>query len=134
MTIKENEVDICKKFMEGNDIDLVIIATSQSTVFHSAIKILKTGGTILLFGEPNIDCKLKIDVHEIYSKEISISSSYAASNEDIKESFSLINKKLINVEQLITHKFPIHISTEALNYAYSGKNMMKVMITNNNLD
>ena len=103
ITIKGDNTDVCKKIcMQANHVDLVIIATSQMTVFHSAIKILRKGGTILLFGEPNEECKLKIDFNEICSKEISIIPSYAASNEDVKRSFDLINKKLINVRQLIT--------------------------------
>lgn len=129
--LKGNEFDISEKISTYTDnLDLIVIATSHTEVFHNAINLVRKGGTILLFGEPSKDCKLKTEWSKIYSKEISIIPSYAASTDEIRESFEIINNKSINIIQLITHKVPIQSITKALDYARVGENVMKVIITN----
>lgn len=113
-----------------SSLDLIIIATSQTEIIHTAIDLVRKGGTILLFGEPSKESKIKIDVSKIYSKEISIIPSYAASTNEIRESFEIIKRKSFNIRQLITHKISIQNITKALDYARSGDNVMKVIITN----
>lgn len=131
ITLKGNESNISEKIRTYTDnLDLIIIATSQTEVFYDAINLVRKGGTILLFGEPDKDCKLKTEVSKIYSKEISIIPSYAASTDEIRESFEIINNKSINIKQLITHKVPIQYIIKALNYARTGDGVMKVIITN----
>jgi len=129
--LKGDESNISEKIStHTSDLDLIIIATSQTKVFHSAINLVRKGGTILLFGEPSKKCNLKMDVSKIYSKEISVIPSYAASTNEIRESFEAINNKSLNIRQLITHKISIQDITKALNYARSGDGVMKVVITN----
>lgn len=109
-------------------VDLAIIATSNMTIIKDATNLVRKGGTILLFGEPNKDAKIDLDFSTVYSKEISIIPTYAASMNDVKQAFDLINKKQINVEQLITHQFPLSELNQALQQAQSGVNSMKVII------
>lgn len=109
-------------------VDLAIIATSNMETIKNACNLVRKGGKILLFGEPKNDSKILLDFSTIYSKEISIISTYAASTNDVTKAFDLINKKLVNVEQLITHQFPISALSHALEQAQSGKNSMKIVI------
>jgi L-iditol 2-dehydrogenase len=65
----------------------------------------------------------------IYSKEITLVTSYAASDQDTKDSLNLIESSQINVKQLITHTYPIVDSQKAFDHARSGDNAMKIIIT-----
>jgi L-iditol 2-dehydrogenase len=66
---------------------------------------------------------------KIYSKEITLVTSYAASDSDTKEALRLIESSQINVKQLITHTYPIIDSQKAFDHARSGDNAMKIIIT-----
>ena len=64
---------------------------------------------------------------KVYSKEITILTSYAATNENIAEALKLVKNKEANVNQLITHRFSLDDAFNALECA-SGKYTMKSVI------
>ena len=68
-------------------------------------------------------------IHKIYSKEITLVTSYAASDSDTREALSLIESSQIDVKQLITHTYPISDSQKAFDHARTGENAMKIIIT-----
>ena len=84
----------------------------------------------MLFGVPTKDAKLSLDMSKVYSKEITISTSYAASENDTNEAFNLIEQGIVDVKKLITHKFDLADSAKALDYAHQGNDSMKIIITN----
>ena len=65
----------------------------------------------------------------IYSKELKILPSYAASEKEIHQTIALMEAKIMNFEPLITHKFPLQDSNKALVHAHQAKDSMKIIIT-----
>ena len=124
---KEDFEIIKRKMNQG--VDLVIIAISNMEVLKQAIELVRKGGTILIFGQPKKNSFCDIDMSDIYSKEISIHTTYAASNEDVKESISLIKDGSLNINKLVTHKFSIDKSVEAFQCAIENNKAIKVVIT-----
>jgi L-iditol 2-dehydrogenase len=109
--------------------DLIIIATSDMTVIKKSIDIVRKGGTILIFGEPQKDTKVKIDVNKIYSKEINIKTTYAATNKEIHEALHLIKIKKIDVNKIISHRYNIIQSKDAIENAHN-REVIKAIIIN----
>ena len=83
-----------------------------------------------MFGVPNKGDQVEIDMSTVYSKEISIVTTYAASDRDTKTALELITSGRINVKSLITHKYSLTESQKAFEHAKSGKNAMKIIIEN----
>jgi L-iditol 2-dehydrogenase len=110
-------------------VDISIIATSNLDALVQSIKISRRGGTISLFGVPAKESELKIDFNLIYSKELKIVPSYAASEKEIHQTITLLTNNIIDFEPLITHKFPLDNSFDALQYAHKAKDAMKIIIT-----
>jgi L-iditol 2-dehydrogenase len=110
-------------------VDISIIATSNLDALVQSIKITRRGGTISLFGVPAKESELKIDFNLIYSKELKIVPSYAASEKEIHQTITLLTNNIIDFEPLITHKFPLDNSFDALQYAHKAKDAMKIIIT-----
>ncbi|MDH3192197.1 MAG: L-iditol 2-dehydrogenase, partial [Nitrosopumilus sp.] len=78
---------------------------------------------------PSKGAKINLDMSKIYSKEITLLTSYAASDHDTQEAVHLIDSGQIDVKQLVTHTYPIQDSQKAFEHARSGKNAMKIIIT-----
>ena len=121
--------DNIKKITNNQGVDLIIIATSNIEILKQAIELVRKGGKIMLFGQPRKDSSCEIDMSQVYSKEITIHTTYAASNEDIRTAIELIQNHSINVKNLVTHKFSIKDSKEAFECAIKNNNSIKVMIT-----
>ncbi len=110
-------------------VDVSIICTSNLSAFTQSQKITRKGGTISLFGVPSKDSNLKIDLNLIYSKELKVIPSYAASEKEIQQTILLLTNKIIDLEPLITHKFPLNHATDALECAHKAIDAMKIIIT-----
>lgn len=111
-------------------VDVAIIATGSLNAISSAIDLVRKGGTIVLFGVPSKGATMNIDMSIIYSKEITLVSSYAASDSDTKKALELIHSSMVDVKKLITHKYNISDSQQAFERAHKGIDSMKIIITN----
>jgi L-iditol 2-dehydrogenase len=115
---------------EKRGVDIVIVATGNLKAFSQAIQLVRKGGTIVMFGVPNKGDKIEIDMSVIYSKEISIVTTYAASDKDTRTALELISSGKIDVKSLVTHKYSLNDSQKAFEHAKSGDQAMKIVIEN----
>jgi L-iditol 2-dehydrogenase len=114
---------------DGQGVDVAIVATSSLKALDDAINITRRGGIVMMFGVPSKGAKLDLDMNKIYSKEITLVTSYAASDSDTREALNLIESSQIDVKQLITHTYSISDSQKAFDHARTGENAMKIIIT-----
>ncbi|WP_428327139.1 zinc-dependent dehydrogenase [Nitrosopumilus sp.] len=121
-----------QKILDHTDnmgVDVAIVATSSLKALDDAIDMVRKGGAVMMFGVPSKGAKMDLDMSKIYSKEITLVTSYAASDNDTKEALNLIESSQIDVKQLITHTYPINDTQKAFDHARSGENAMKIIIT-----
>jgi L-iditol 2-dehydrogenase len=128
-SLDENRKQIILDHTEGKGVDVAIVATSSLKALEDAIDVVRKGGAVMMFGVPSKDAKIVLNMSKIYSKEITLVTSYAASDNDTKEALRLIESSEIDVKQLVTHTYPIQDSQKAFDHARSGDNAMKIIIT-----
>ncbi|MGI0082929.1 MAG: zinc-binding dehydrogenase, partial [Nitrosopumilaceae archaeon] len=114
---------------QNRGVDVAIVATGNLNAITQAVEFVRKGGIIILFGVPSKDAKLSLDISKVYSKEITLLPSYAASDTDTMNAFELIQDNKVDVKKLITHKFDLVESQKALEYAHKGNDSMKIIIT-----
>jgi len=130
-TIRSDDTSLSEKIIKSTDtsgVDIVIVATGSLEAFRDAIKLVRKGGTIVMFGVPNKGASIDIDMSIVYSKEITITTTYAASDKDTKAALELISSGKIDVKSLITHKYSLEDSQKAFEHAKTGYNAMKIII------
>jgi L-iditol 2-dehydrogenase len=131
-TINSKDENRLEKILNQTDergVDVAIVATSSLKALEDAIEMVRKGGAIMMFGVPSKGAKIDLDMSKIYSKEITLVTSYAASDNDTKEALELIETSKIDVKQLVTHTYPIMDSQKAFDHARTGENAMKIIIT-----
>ena len=128
-SLDENRKQRILDHTEGKGVDVAIVATSSIKALEDAIDVVRKGGAVMMFGVPSKDAKIVLNMSKIYSKEITLVTSYAASDNDTKEALRLIESSQIDVKQLVTHTYPIEDSQKAFDHARSGDNAMKIIIT-----
>jgi len=114
---------------DGLGVDVAIVATSSLKALEDAIGMVRKGGSVMMFGVPSKGAMMNLDMSVVYSKEITLVTSYAASDKDTDEALSLIESSKIDVKQLITHTYTINDSQKAFDHARTGENAMKIIIT-----
>jgi len=131
--IKSSIPDIKQKILDQTDnrgVDVAIVATGSLQALSSAIDLVRKGGTVVMFGVPSKGAMINLNMSVIYSKEITMISSYAASDSDTKAALELIQSSKIDVKKLITHRYNIKDSPKAFEHAHHGVDSMKIIITN----
>lgn len=109
-------------------VDIAIVATGSLTALLDALDMVRKGGTVMMFGVPSQQATIELDMGLVYSKEITLMTSYAASDIDTKEALELIKSGKIEVNRLITHRYSIDNTREAFEHAHNGSDAMKIII------
>ncbi len=113
---------------QNRGVDVSIVATGNLKAVSDAISITRKGGTIVLFGVPSKGATMDIDMSVVYSKELTLVPSYAASDKDTTHSLELISSGKVDVKKLITHRYELDDSQKAFEHAHTGKDAMKIII------
>ncbi|HIH68809.1 MAG TPA: alcohol dehydrogenase catalytic domain-containing protein [Candidatus Nitrosotenuis sp.] len=113
---------------KNQGVDISIVATGALSAISDAITLTRKGGTIVMFGVPSKGATLSIDMSQVYSKELNIVPSYAASDKDTKQALELIASGKVVAKKLITHRYSLIESQKAFEHAHTGHNAMKIVI------
>ena len=65
----------------------------------------------------------------IYSREITMTTSYAASDDDTRLALEMIRDSQVPVQDLVTHRYRLQDSQKAFDHARTGAGAMKIIIT-----
>ncbi|MGA7567037.1 MAG: alcohol dehydrogenase catalytic domain-containing protein [Terriglobales bacterium] len=113
---------------EGRGADAVVLAVGGSGLIRPAIDAARPGGRILLFAQTVRD-EVVIDPAAVCVDEKSLLGSYSASVELQEESVRFVMNREMDLERLISHRFPLRSGVEALNLAaHPQPDSMKIVI------
>ncbi len=110
-----------RNLTDGRGADVVIVASGAPKAILDGLRSVRKGGKLLLFGVPFKGTVLDYDVSDLLNNEISVISSNAAVEEDTQEALSMLEKKEVKVEALITHRFPLDEFEDAVRMSKEGK-------------
>jgi L-iditol 2-dehydrogenase len=119
-----------REILSQRGADLVIIATGNQEAFAKSLSIVRKGGSIILFGVPAKSSFVSVDLSYLYANEISILSSYAATERETNQALGLMASKRLNFGSLITHRFDLEDSASAFECAHAALDAMKIVILN----
>ncbi|HBO83817.1 MAG: alcohol dehydrogenase [Deltaproteobacteria bacterium GWC2_42_11] len=108
--------------------DLVIICTAQESAIQQGLQSVDRGGTVLFFAPTNPDVKIPLPLWDIWRNEITLTTSYAASQLDIETAIELIANKRVNVKDMITHRLPLEDTGRGFKLVAEAKESIKVII------
>lgn len=129
--IDAGKQDVTREVRErtaGRGADLVIVASGSLAAVLQALKSVRMGGRLCFFGVPAKGSVLDYDLSDIYNSEVSLVSSYGATDTETATALSLIAAESGKFGSVITHTFPISEFAKAVETTTSGVGM-KVVIT-----
>lgn len=126
---KEDAVKTIRDATDGRGVDVTIVATSSTKAFLQALELTRSGGRVVLFGVPPKGSTAQLDVNHIFSNEIRLIPSLAASEIETRQALELISSKRIDIKSIITHRFSLERAAEAIKCAHEARDAMKVVVT-----
>jgi len=130
-TIDASRMNVLEKVREltqGRGADAAILAVGGNSLIRPAMDATRPGGRVLLFAQ-TVRGEATIDPSAVCVDEKSLLGSYSASVELQEESVRFVMSREMDLERLISHRFPLTRSVEALDLAaHPQPDSMKVVI------
>ena len=118
---KENITEEILNITKGIGADLVILTAVNEKILNQSLSYIRDGGKILIFAGV-IDNKIvKININDLYKREISIIGSYSSSPKHLSKALKLISHGDLDVKSLITHRFPLEEIKKAVELIVNRK-------------
>jgi len=131
LTINASQTDVVERvreLTEGRGADAVILAVGGNSLIRTAMDAARPGGRILLFAQTQHG-EATIDPAAICVDEKTLVGSYSASVDLQEESIRFVMQREMELERLVSHRFPLAQSTEALELAaHPQPSSMKIVI------
>jgi len=123
-----NVVEHVREWTEGRGADAVILAVGGNSLIRTAMDAARPGGRVLLFAQTQHGEAL-IDPAAICVDEKTLVGSYSASVDLQEESVGFVMNREMDLERLVSHRFPLPESAQALELAaHPQPSSMKILI------
>ncbi|MGA9800194.1 MAG: zinc-dependent dehydrogenase [Terriglobales bacterium] len=130
-SIDASRTDVVKAVREltaGRGADAAILAVGGNSLIRTAMDAVRPGGRVLLFAQ-TVHGDATFDPGSVCVDEKTLLGSYSASVDLQAASVQFVMNREMDLERLITHRFPLARSVEALNLAaHPQPESMKIAI------
>ena len=114
LTVDPTKEDLTATILQADPegIDYVIDASGDPHAVAEGIRLVKKGGTFMIFGVCPADSQIRINPHDIYQKEMRIISSKMPPY-GLHRAAEMIEAGMIDYEKLVTDTLPLSCLAEA---------------------
>ena len=125
---RQNVIERVRELTEGRGADAVILAVGGNGLIRTAMDAARPGGRVLLFAQTQHG-EAVIDPAAVCVEEKTLVGSYSASVDLQEESIRFVMNRDMDIERLVSHRFPLTQCTEAIELAaHPQPSSMKVLI------
>jgi 2-desacetyl-2-hydroxyethyl bacteriochlorophyllide A dehydrogenase len=123
--------DVPKRILNLTDdrgVDNAIVATGNVKAIQTAVSLARKGGKILLFGIPPQGTALDADASSLFIRELKLIPSYSTTENEIGRALQMMERKMIRLTSMITHRFSLENIASAFQTADDPHSSLKVVV------
>ncbi len=125
---RRDTVEAVREQTAGRGADVAILAVGGNSLIRTAMDAVRPGGRVLLFAQ-TVRGEATIDPAAVCVDEKTLLGSYSASVELQEDSVQFVMSREMDLERLISHRFPLSRAVEALELAaHPQPDSMKIVI------
>jgi L-iditol 2-dehydrogenase len=110
-------------------VDLAIVSTGNEKALNQAFSSVRKGGRVLLFGAPSQGASYQLNVSDLFSRQVTLLSSYSCTEAEMKEAIRLVSENRLDLKSLISDRFKLRDTEKAMGFAKTSKTAIKTMVT-----
>ena len=129
-TIDPSSKDVLSQVTKSTrvGVDLAIVSTGNQKAIQPALASVRKGGKLLLFGAPAQGATVDLDIAALFSRQVSIVTSYSCVEADIHRALGLLSRREIDLRSLVTDRFALRDAPTALEHARTSRDAIKSVI------
>ncbi|OGR49209.1 MAG: hypothetical protein A2X37_02520 [Elusimicrobia bacterium GWA2_66_18] len=113
---------------ENRGFDAVIFSAGTPALVAASLGWLRDGGALNVFTSFHPDPLMKLDLNQVYHRELSVIASYSPSLVDLREAFELIASGKFGPLSLNPERFPLSAFDDAV-HAVKSRRILKAVLT-----
>ncbi|MDG6934674.1 MAG: alcohol dehydrogenase catalytic domain-containing protein [Nitrososphaerota archaeon] len=121
--------DSIRRKTSGLGADLAIVAAGSPAAVTQAVRSIRKGGKICLFGVPIKGSRLEYDLSDLFNSEQSIETSYGASEIETNLALQMMKDDDLGLRKMITHRFRLEEFEKAVELSMKGESLKTVMFS-----
>jgi L-iditol 2-dehydrogenase len=129
---REDVPSIVREHNEGRGADHVIVSTAALPAIEQGIRSVDDGGKVLLFAPTAPGAELPMDMNDLWSRQVTITTSYAASPADLAAAIEVIRSGRVEVQSMVTHKFGLADARLGFKLVAKAGDSLKVVVEPHN--
>ena len=122
------EVTTYARRIAKDGVDLAVVSTGNEKALNQAIGSVRKGGRVLLFGAPSQEASYELNLSDLFSRQISIFSSYSCIEAEMEEAIRLVSEQRLDLKSLISDRFRLKESQKAMEFAKASKTAIKTIV------
>jgi L-iditol 2-dehydrogenase len=127
---RDGLLDVVKRATDGRGADLVVVTAPNVNAYLAGIELCRRGGSLCVFAPTQPGEFMRVSPNKLFFSEVKLVPSYSTSHVETRTALKLIQKKRVDAKKLITHRFPLSKTAEALQMAARSKECIKVVVLN----
>jgi len=117
----EDPAKLVADFTGGRGADIVIEAVGRKETWEMASRLVRKGGTLLLFGGCQRGTTVTFDADNIHYGELHLQGAFHHTPSAVERAFNLIVTKRVLIGPLISEEMPLEKAEDALKLMGEGK-------------
>jgi len=109
-------------------VDLAVVSTGNEKALNQAFSSVMRGGRILLFGAPSQGASYLLNVSDLFSRQMTILSSYSCVEAEMHEAIKLAVEKRLDLVSLVSNRFKLRDAEKAMEFAKTSKTAIKTIV------
>jgi L-iditol 2-dehydrogenase len=121
---------IVARLTRGRGLDAAVVAVPADAVVRQSLNQVRGGGKVMLFAHTKRGAETSLDLAKVCVDEIDVVGSYSADITLQTEVARAVFSRKLDVHRLITHRFPLHRTAEAVELAaHPHPGALKVVVS-----
>ena len=125
---RDDVPNIVRKANEGRLADHVIVSTAALPAIKQALKSVDDAGKILFFAPTPPGVEVPLDLNDLWSRQVTVTTTYAASPADIEASIELIRVGQVRVREMVTHRLGLAETGLGFKIVAEARESLKVVV------
>lgn len=125
---REDLVSFVMEMTGGLGVDMVIEAVGTPQTWMEALRLVKAGGRVLMFGGCPPGTSIEVDTELLHYGEVTLMGSFHAAPTDFERALGMITEREIDVKSLITRRMKLEEIAEAFEVLSTSKKELKIAI------
>jgi L-iditol 2-dehydrogenase len=108
--------------------DYVVVGPGFPSVIEDATRLVRGGGSVLLFTPTATGVRTSLDLGDLYFREVRLLPSYSCGPTDTRRAYDLLRTGRVDPRPIITHRFGLDQIQDAYDTAKRGGSGLKVLV------